>query len=65
MKVKVDQSKCIGCGVCVDVAEKVFEMKDGTSSPITTADMSSPENMEGVKMACEVCPIQAITMEEE
>ncbi len=63
MKVKVDPKKCIGCGVCVDIAEKVFVIKDGISKPIESADLSSPETLEAVKMAIEVCPIQAISIE--
>ena len=65
MKVKVDQNKCIGCGVCVDLAEKVFEMKNGLSSPIESADMDLAENQEAAKMSVDVCPVQAISVEME
>lgn len=60
MKITVDRKKCIGCGVCVDVAEKVLEMKEGLSFPIETADLKSEENQESAKMAAEICPVQAI-----
>jgi ferredoxin len=63
MKVKVDQTKCIGCGVCVDISEKVFVLENGVSTPIESADLSSPEILESVKMAIEVCPVQAISIE--
>ncbi|HCQ30870.1 TPA: ferredoxin [Candidatus Collierbacteria bacterium] len=61
MKVKINETKCIGCGVCVDIAEKVFVLKDGISEPIESADLNSSEVLEAVKMAIEVCPVQAIS----
>ena len=30
--VSVDQGKCIGCGSCASICEKVFEMKDGKAN---------------------------------
>jgi ferredoxin len=64
MKVKVDETKCIGCGVCVDVAETALEMKDGQSYPIENADLSTTEAQEAVRMAVQVCPVQAISIQE-
>ncbi|NCP47221.1 hypothetical protein AUJ42_02690 [Candidatus Collierbacteria bacterium CG1_02_44_10] len=63
MKVKVDQKKCIGCGVCVDIAEKAFVLKDGISEPIATTDLRSTEILEAIKMTIEVCPVRAISLE--
>jgi len=63
MKVKVDQKKCIGCGVCVDIAEKAFVLKDGISEPIATTDLRSTEILEAIKMTIEVCKVRAISLE--
>jgi len=63
MKVKVDKKKCIGCGVCADIAEKIFVLKDGISEPVESADLSSPEMLEAAKMAVEVCPVRAISID--
>jgi len=63
MKVTVN-SKCIGCGVCVDVAEGVFEMKNGVSVPTGSANLDDPKIQEDTKMAVEVCPVQAIEIKE-
>jgi len=63
MKLKVDQKKCIGCGVCVDIAEKAFVLKDGISEPIATTDLRSTEILEAIKMTIEVCPVRAISLE--
>ena len=64
MKVIVDQTKCIGCGVCADVADKVFEIKDGVSTVLEPVDLNSDEVLEAVKMAIDVCPVKAISLEE-
>lgn len=64
MKIKVDETKCIGCGVCVDVAENILEMKDGQSYPIEGADLSTTDAQESAKMAAQVCPVQAISIQE-
>lgn len=49
---------CIGCGVCVAVAEKLFAMENGTShmtnQPTTAADVASFKN------AQTACPVAAI-----
>ena len=62
MKLSVDKNKCIGCGVCVDVADQALEIKDGHASPIEKADLSNKEISESVNMAMEVCPMQAISL---
>lgn len=58
--VKVDPNKCIGCGSCVAVAPKVFEMKEAVASVI-----GEPEGEEeNVKMAKDCCPVEAISFDE-
>lgn len=64
MKVTVNSS-CIGCGLCVDVADGVFEMKDGVSVPTGKADLNNPKVKEDTKTAVELCPVQAIEVTED
>lgn len=64
MKVKVDQDKCIGCGLCVSLAEEVFKINEmGKSEAVGECD--SPECEEKVKEAVSSCPVQAISTEGE
>jgi len=55
--VSIDKEKCIGCGACVAICEKVFEMKD--------AKAIVKKGQEKTKLPCtkdaiESCPVQAI-----
>ena len=53
--VNVDKEKCIGCGLCVELCVKVFEMQsDGK------AGVKSDENVSCVKDAITSCPVDAI-----
>jgi len=63
MKVTVDREKCIGCGVCVDIADRVFRLEDGLSKPINEGDLESADLLEAAKSAVEICPVQAISIE--
>ena len=56
--VKVDQEKCIGCGLCESVCPEVFELKDGKSF---VKDPKACKNGT-CKEAAESCPVQAITL---
>ena len=55
--VKVDKEKCIGCGACVSICGKVFEMKDGKSHVKKGQDKSK---IPCVKEAADACPVSAI-----
>jgi len=56
---KVDQEKCIGCGACVAVCEKVFEMKNGKAHVKKGEEKSK---LPCVKEAKESCPVEAISL---
>jgi len=58
MKPKIDEEKCIGCGLCASICPKVFEMKD--SKAVTIADCKA--NDDNCKEAIESCPVQAIEL---
>lgn len=55
--VSVDKQKCIGCGSCSAVCEKVFEMKNG-KAVVKKGQEKSKEAC--VKEAKEICPVDAI-----
>ena len=58
MKVSVDKSKCIGCGMCASICPKGFKMENGKSEVIDS-------NADCVKDAANACPVHAIKIEEE
>ncbi|MFC2060973.1 ferredoxin [Elusimicrobiota bacterium] len=62
MKVKVDEDLCIGCNLCVTMAEDIFEM-DGDVAKIKVETV--PGNLEeAVKEAVSSCAVDAIIIEE-
>jgi len=69
-KIKIDQEKCIGCGLCVSIAEKVFRMNEqGKSEMIDPPSSASGEisARQGGKIqeAIDACPVSAISWKEE
>ena len=55
MKVKINTEKCIGCGLCVSICEKVFAMKGDKA--ITKKAVTGEKC---AKEAAESCPVNAI-----
>ncbi len=55
---KVDENTCIGCGLCVQLCPKVFEMQDtGKSKAVNpTGDEESV-----IQSAIDACPVTAIS----
>ncbi|MGB9637372.1 MAG: ferredoxin [Microgenomates group bacterium] len=63
-KVLVDQVKCIGCGLCVSIADKVFKMNEQGKSEAIGGCEGDEECEEKIKEAVESCPVQAISRKE-
>lgn len=59
-KVKVDKEKCIGCGACVAVSPENFDFNDEGLS-IVINDEVNEKTIEAI----ELCPVFAISKEEE
>jgi len=62
MKVRIDESLCTGCGLCVDICPEVFEMPESVS--IVKDPEVSGDLVDKVKEAAESCPVEAIIIEE-
>lgn len=62
MKVTVDEDKCIGCGLCVSLAEEVFKInKMGKSEVVGEC---KEQEREKVQEAIDACPVGAISWKE-
>lgn len=62
MKAKVIKDKCIGCGQCEAVCDKVFKISDEGYATVIVEEIE--ENLEDeVKMAASGCPTDAIEIE--
>lgn len=62
MNVSIDESGCIGCGLCTQVCPEVFEMGDPGVAEVIMEEV--PENLEdSVQEAADSCPVEVITVE--
>lgn len=61
MKAAVDQSGCIGCGLCADTCPEVFRMNDESLAEayaeVTDASLATAQE------ARDNCPVSVITLE--
>jgi len=62
MKIKVDEAKCIGCGTCVSLCDKCFEMQGSISHPKDGGNCQCESC--NLKEVAESCPVGAISVEE-
>ncbi len=58
MKAIVDPEKCIGCGLCAQVAPEVYEMKEDKA--VVIVDEIVEEKVEDAKSGADQCPVMAI-----
>ena len=58
VKIKVDREACIGCGACVSVCSKSFEMFEGKARE----KVKEVKNASCEKDAQESCPVNAISI---
>jgi ferredoxin len=63
-KVTVIPDKCVGCGMCAQIAPTVFEMTDDFVSKVKK-DKLTAEELEQVEQAKEMCPTGGILIEED
>ena len=63
-KVQVDEHKCIGAGQCVLKAPKIFDQREDGIVILLDAT-PPPELHEAARKAADLCPSEAITIEEE
>lgn len=61
MKARVNQEKCIGCGLCTGLAEAIFAFNDDGKVSVV-ADVTADDE-DAVQSAAASCPVEAIEVE--
>lgn len=61
MTVSIDQSGCIGCGMCAQTAPEVFALSGGVSQVLCST--VPPHCEEDAKEAAAVCPVAVILID--
>lgn len=59
MRVRVDEEKCIGCGLCYDICPNVFKMNDEDIAQVIVDDVPAREDV-SAQEAADLCPAEAI-----
>ncbi len=59
---KVDQDKCLRCGMCTGICPDVFSFDDEGNIKVNNENIN---NLEEVMEAVNSCPVTAISKEEE
>lgn len=59
MKVIVDQDACVGCEMCVEVCNQIFEMDNGKAK--VKVETIPKDLQELVGEAVDTCPVDAIS----
>jgi ferredoxin len=57
-KVSVDESVCVGCGLCEQLCPEVFKVEDGTAK--VKAQSCNQHNLSEIASQC---PVEAIKVE--
>ena len=63
LKVRVDLERCIGAGQCVLTAPRIFDQSDD-GIVILLDEFPPPELHAAARKAADLCPAEAITIEE-
>ncbi len=58
----VDYDLCEGCGTCVELCPEVFELRDDEKAYVIGIDKCDTCDCQE---AADLCPVEAITFEEE
>lgn len=65
MRVKIDQEKCVGAGLCVMTTSVVFDQDENTGLVVLRQENPTAEEYENVRIAVRSCPSGAISIEGE
>lgn len=63
MRIRIDQDKCTGHGVCEGLAPDIFEVRDDGIAYLLTESLTE-DTRPVLEDACDQCPVEALHIEE-
>ena len=65
MRVVVDRERCRGAGMCALTAPAVFDQSDDDGTVVVLVEHVDGDRLKAVEEAVDMCPSQAISLEED
>jgi ferredoxin len=64
MRVVTDTGRCVGAGQCALTEPAVFDQSDEDGTVVLLADTAEGEVLDNVREAIDLCPSQALSLDE-
>ena len=65
MRIVTDTARCVGAGQCALTEPSVFDQSDEDGTVVLLTDRVEGEQLENAREAVDLCPSQAISLEED
>jgi ferredoxin len=64
MRIVTDTGRCVGAGQCALTEPKVFDQSDEDGTVVLLTDQAEGDVLDNVREAVDLCPSQALSLEE-
>ena len=65
MRIVADTTRCVGAGQCVLSEPRVFDQSEDDGTVVLLRERPGEDEVEGVREALDLCPSQALSLEED
>ena len=65
MRIIADTDRCVGAGQCVLTEPDVFDPDEEEGTVLLLTDRTTEQTAEAVRTAVDVCPAQALSLEQD
>ena len=65
MRIVTDTARCVGAGQCALTEPSVFDQSDEDGTVVLLVETAEGDTLENVREAVDLCPSQAISLEED
>lgn len=65
MRIITDTDRCVGAGQCVLTEPDVFDQDEEEGTVLLLTERTTEQTLEAVRTAVDVCPAQALSLEQD